>query len=256
MRLIVIDPGLSTTIQDAGRPGYRGWGVGPGGSFDRGSAELANALLGNPAGCAVLELTLTGGCYEADGPLALAIAGAPMDAKVIGPDGTEKTLHIPSSWSMRSGHRLILGRAREGARTYLAARGGWQTRSRPGSRSSETRIRAGEVLCAASGSIPTRYLAETAWETPTAQPIRIIEGPDGRSNPEFDEAFWSARRFLVGARSDRMGLRLDGEPVVVASSSERLSALSRREPSRPREVSSSSWESPPAPWGVIPTSPT
>ena len=45
---LVIDPGLSTTVQDAGRPGYREWGVGPGGAFDRGSAGLANALLGNP----------------------------------------------------------------------------------------------------------------------------------------------------------------------------------------------------------------
>ena len=65
MSLIVNDSGLSTTIQDAGRPGYREWGVGPGGAFDRGSADLANALLGNSADCAVLELTLTGGVYEA-----------------------------------------------------------------------------------------------------------------------------------------------------------------------------------------------
>ena len=34
--LIVIDSGLSTTVQDQGRPGYREWGVGPGGAFDRG----------------------------------------------------------------------------------------------------------------------------------------------------------------------------------------------------------------------------
>src|SRR5262249_2161171 len=84
--LIVIDPGLSTTVQDAGRPGYREWGVPPGGAFDRGSADLANALVGNPstATCAVLELTLVGGVYQAAGPLALALAGAPMEATVDG----------------------------------------------------------------------------------------------------------------------------------------------------------------------------
>ena len=38
MGLIVIDPGLSTTVQDAGRTGYREWGVPPGGAFDRRAA--------------------------------------------------------------------------------------------------------------------------------------------------------------------------------------------------------------------------
>jgi 5-oxoprolinase (ATP-hydrolysing) subunit C len=223
MGLIIIDAGLSTTVQDAGRPGYRGWGVGPGGAFDRGSADLANALLGNPAICAVLELTLTGGVYEADCPLALALAGAPMEAILIGPDGIERPLQIPSSVSLDAGHRLILGRTREGARTYLAVRGGWQTRLRLGSRSSEERIRAGDVLPAEPGAIPTRRPARPTWKSPTADPIRIIEGPDGRSASAFDEAFRADRRFRVGSRSDRMGLRLEGDPLAVASAPERLS---------------------------------
>jgi biotin-dependent carboxylase-like uncharacterized protein len=222
--LIVIDPGLSTTVQDAGRPGYRGWGVGPGGAFDRGSADLANALVGNPAGCALLELTLTGGIYEAACPLALALAGAPMEAKVVGPDGIEQSLRIPSSLSLETGDCLILGRTREGARTYLAARGGWQTRLRLGSRSSEERVRAGEVLPAEPGAIPTRYPAWPTWQPPAAEPFRIIDGPDGRSHAGFDETFWADRRFRVGSRSDRMGLRLEGDPLSLASDPERLSA--------------------------------
>src|SRR5262249_5732244 len=83
--LIVVDPGWSTTVQDAGRPGFREWGVPPGGAFDRGSAGLANAMVGNPLNgdCAVLELTLVGGVYQAACPLAMALAGAPMEAKVV-----------------------------------------------------------------------------------------------------------------------------------------------------------------------------
>ncbi len=223
MGLIVIDPGLSTTVQDAGRPGYRAWGVGPGGAFDRGSADLANALVGNPDGCAVLELTLHGGVYEADGPLALALAGAPMEAKVVGPDGVERPLRIPSSLSLGTGDRLILGRTREGARTYLAVRGGWRTRLRLCSRSSEVRIRAGDRLPAEPGSVPTRYPAELVWKPPAAEPFRIIEGPDGQSGSGFDEGFWTARGFRVGARSDRMGLRLEGDPISIAAAPDRLS---------------------------------
>jgi 5-oxoprolinase (ATP-hydrolysing) subunit C len=222
MGLIVIDPGLSTTVQDAGRPGYRERGVGPGGAFDRGSADLANALVGNPAGCAVLELTLIGGVYEAACPLALALAGALMDAKVVGPDGHEQPLRFPLSVSLRAGDRLILGRAREGARAYLAVKGGWQTQLRLGSRSSEVRIRAGEVLPAEPGAIPTRHPAQSGWKPPV-EPFRIIEGPDGRSGSGFDETFWTDRRFRIGSHSDRMGLRLEGDPLAVASASERLS---------------------------------
>jgi biotin-dependent carboxylase-like uncharacterized protein len=226
MGLIVIDPGLSTTVQDAGRTGYREWGVPPGGVFDRGAAGLANALVGNDAARAVLELTLVGGTYEAHGPLALAMAGAPMEAKVVTPDGSEQALRIPLSWSLRHGERLILGRAIQGARTYLAIRGGWQTRIRLGSRSSEERLRAGDVLPAAPGSIPTRHPASPLWTPPVAEPFRVIDGPDAPSeDPRFDRSsFWADRRFRVGSRSDRMGVRLEGEPVAVASPPGRLSA--------------------------------
>jgi biotin-dependent carboxylase-like uncharacterized protein len=226
MGLIVIDPGLSTTVQDLGRPDYREWGVPSGGAFDRGAAGLANALVANDDDCAVLELTLVGGTYQAQGPLALAMAGAPMEAKVVAPDGSESLLHIPLSWSLGQGERLILGRALEGARTYLAVRGGWQTRIRLGSRSSEERLRAGEVLPAAPGSIPTRHPAGPLWTPPTAEPFCIIDGPDALSeDPAFDRSsFWADRRFRVGSRSDRMGLQLEGEPVAVASPPGRLSA--------------------------------
>jgi biotin-dependent carboxylase-like uncharacterized protein len=220
--LIVIDPGLSTTVQDAGRTGYREWGIPPGGAFDRGAAGLANALVGNHPDRALLELTLVGGTYEARCDLALALAGAPMEAKVVAPDHSERILRIPLSWSLRNGERLILGRATEGARTYLAVRGGWQTLLRLGSRSSEERLRAGEVLPAEPGSIPTRHPADPHWFPPAAEPFRIIDGPD--ANPEDPLSVWTDRRFRVGSRSDRMGLRLEGDPIAITSSPGRLSA--------------------------------
>ncbi len=84
MGLIVIDSGFWTTVQDGGRVGYREWGVPPGGAFDRGSAELANGLVGNTPDCATLELTLRGGTFEALGNLGLGLAGAPMEASILG----------------------------------------------------------------------------------------------------------------------------------------------------------------------------
>jgi biotin-dependent carboxylase-like uncharacterized protein len=223
MGLIVIDPGFFTTIQDEGRPGYREWGVQRGGAFDRGSAELANALLGNPPGCAVLEFTLVGGTYQADCPMPLALAGAPMEAKIRGANSAEHVLPLPSSFSLQQGERLLMGRNLSGARTYLAVKGGWQTVLKLGSRSSEQRLRPGDVLPAEPGTIPTRRLAEPPWQSPADEPFRIIGGPNGRCFAALDEEFWSVRRFRVGSQSSRMGLRLDGDPVPVTSPPERLS---------------------------------
>lgn len=224
MGMIVIDAGLSTTVQDEGRPGYREWGVPLGGAFDRGSAEIANALLNNTPECAVLEFTLIGGIYEADTPLPLALSGAPIEAKIMGPNSTEQTFQLPASFSLRPGERLSLGRTLTGARTYLAVRGGWQTKVRLGSRSTEERLRSGDVLSAEPGEIPARRLVDSRWRSPADEPFRIVAGPDGGSHAELDHAFWSVRRFRVGSLSNRMGLRLESDPIAVKSDPSRLSA--------------------------------
>ena len=223
MGLVVVNPGMSTTVQDCGRPGLAAWGVTVGGAFDRGAADLANALLGNSTDCAVLEMTLVGGSYQAEGSLAMALAGAPMEVNIVLPEGTEHSLRLPSSFSLRDGERLVLGHALSGARTYLAVKGGWQTSPILGSRSSEQPIRAGEHLPAATASVLSRHASEPEWLPPAAAPFRVVAGPDGRLNPALDDAFWAGHGFQVGPRHNRAGLRLDGEPVTVVSNPDRLS---------------------------------
>lgn len=223
--LLVIDAGLSTTVQDLGRPGQREYGVPPGGAFDRGSAALANALAGNDPGCAVLEFTLVGGRYEARSDLALAVAGAPIEAKVVGPDGTGRTLEPPLSFTLHRGERLVLGRTLGGARTYLAVAGGWQTPVSLGSRSSEERLRPGELLPAAASSIPTRHPRDSNWADPTAEPLRTLDGPDaaGILPGSGPSPSWLEQTHRVGAQSDRMGLRLEGDPPAIDAPPGRLS---------------------------------
>ncbi len=223
MGLVVVNPGLSTTVQDMGRPGHAACGVSAGGSFDRGSADLANALLGNAPGCALLEMTLVGGAYQAEGPLAMALAGAPIDARIVEADGSEHPLRVPSSFTLRDGARLVLGQMTSGARTYLAVKAGWDTPLILGSRSSEQPLPAGAQLPAASSAVPSRYLPDPQWNSPSAAPFRIVEGPDSRSSPALNAAFWPSRRFRIGPHHDRKGLRLEGEHIPVISDPERLS---------------------------------
>lgn len=222
MGLIVIDSGFWTTVQDPGRVGYREWGVPTGGSFDRGAADMANALVGNGPECAVLELTLRGGVFEALGSVGIAFAGAPIEASVVATDGSPRRLRIPSSCTLHAGERLVLGRTLDGARTYLAVRGGFQMPLRMGSRSSEQPLLRGDFLQALAATLLTRHPSEPTWRNPAALPFRIIEGPENKGM--IDSDFWMQGRFRVGSRSNRMGLRLEGPSIELTSQADRLSA--------------------------------
>jgi 5-oxoprolinase (ATP-hydrolysing) subunit C len=79
------------------------------------------------------------------------------------------------------------------------------------------------VLPADPGTIPTRRPRDSMWLSPIAEPFRIIDGPDGRHDSRFDDSFWTDRRFRVGSQSDRMGLRLEGDPLKSVGAAERLS---------------------------------
>ncbi|WP_158633600.1 5-oxoprolinase subunit C family protein [Tautonia sociabilis] len=219
--LTVLHPGAWTTVQDLGRLGLRSRGVPPGGAFDSQSHELANALAGNPPGAATLELVLLGGKFRADGPLAVALAGAPMPARVLSGSGS-RTVLPPIGFGLLPGDVLELGGLPSGARTYLAVRGGWRTPIVSGSRSSERPLREGERIPALPSSSPIRRPRPCLLAIPGQEglPIRIIEGPDAELLVDRD---WHQNPFVVSSESDRMGLRLDGPPIQVRTPPDRPS---------------------------------
>jgi biotin-dependent carboxylase-like uncharacterized protein len=222
MGLVVIRPGLFSTVQDAGRSGYREVGVVPGGWFDKSSAGIANALLGNDPGAAVLEMTLVGGVFEARCPLAVGLAGAPIEVAIKTREG-QTVLDLPIAFSLAEGDQVTLGRVRQGARTYLTVLGGFQTPLVLGSRSSETPLRSGDLLpCRASWS-PVRRLdpAESLFEAVGPDPLRVIDGPDA-SQEAIEGLTGSA--FRISSMSDRMGLRLEGPQLKVVDDPNRVSA--------------------------------
>ena len=49
MAVKVLNPGLSTTVQDLGRPGYFHLGIPMGGAMDRLALRAANLIVGNDA---------------------------------------------------------------------------------------------------------------------------------------------------------------------------------------------------------------
>ncbi len=219
--LRVIKPGLFSTVQDLGRVGFRSQGVPISGVFDRFSAMVANSLVGNPTDAAVIEMTLVGGVFEAETQMAIALAGAPMRASIESPKDSTRTLAIPQAATLRGGDRLVLGAAREGARTYLAVRGGWLTPVVLGSRSAETALASGHLLPALASQTPARRPIEALFPNTSREAIRYLDGPDasilaGESLEHHD--------YVVSSKSNRMGLRLEGPPLATSHDPCRLSS--------------------------------
>ena len=222
MSLAVVVPGVFSTIQDLGRDRHRSWGLPIGGSFDAASAMLANALVGNSADCAVLEMTCVGGVYEARAPMALALAGAPMKAILRPETRRDVPLEPASAFPLKTGEQLVIEGTAQGARTYLAVGGGWKTDVILGSRSSESSLKAGDILPCGFGLTPVRRVQGFAT-LPTAGEVllRITDGPD----VSLVEESWRdpERRYTVASESNRMGIRLQGAGCDVEEQPERLS---------------------------------
>lgn len=60
MAFEVLHPGIQTSVQDLGRPGYFHLGISLSGAMDRFALRAANLLVGNEEGAAALEAASSG----------------------------------------------------------------------------------------------------------------------------------------------------------------------------------------------------
>jgi len=130
MAVKVLNPGLATTVQDLGRPGYFHLGIPIGGAMDRLAMRAANLLVGNDEGAAGLEAVFVGPTLEFMQDAIIAVTGAEMPLKV---DGEEKP-----TWTaikVKSGQVLSFDYLKSGARICLAISGGIDVPQALGSRS-------------------------------------------------------------------------------------------------------------------------
>src|SRR5262245_29964218 len=119
MAIKVITPGLATTVQDLGRPGYYHLGIPLSGGMDRLALRAANMLVGNDEGAAVLEAVFTGPELEFTSDATVAVTGAELPPRV---DGEPR-----ETWTMfrlKAGQRLSFDFLKKGARAYIAVGGG------------------------------------------------------------------------------------------------------------------------------------
>ncbi|MGO9983664.1 MAG: biotin-dependent carboxyltransferase family protein [Rhodomicrobium sp.] len=223
--LHVIEPGLSATLQDCGRPGYQRFGVPVSGALDAIALKVANILAGNPPCTAAIEILGAGLTFEVGAESAtLALAGT---AKGLTLHNGKAALHVPAfrCFIAQRGDIVQISPPKDGAVSYLAAEGGFDVAPALGSFSTYRRAALGgyhgRVLCAGD-RLPLR-LASSAREPVCLDleirapgVLRAMRGPNTGwfTSEAFDTLFASA--YTAGPASDRMGLRLQGPPLVRA----------------------------------------
>ncbi|MFL6566282.1 MAG: biotin-dependent carboxyltransferase family protein [Burkholderiales bacterium] len=230
MTIRVLRPGLLTTLQDRGRHGLQHVGLCPGGAMDPVALALANALVGNEAGEAALEITVIGPELSFEDETLVALCGAEFD----GSFPHNRPVLAPA------GSRFNVGHAGRGARAYLAVAGGFSVEPVLGSRSTYLpghfggfqgrSLKHGDALALRDPEATGRFakLKKTRngtvkWSAPPftlpdREPIlvHVLEGQhfasfDSNAQRSFFDTVWK-----IAPESNRMGFRLSG-PVLARS---------------------------------------
>jgi antagonist of KipI len=174
---------------------------------------VGNALVGNLPFAAALEISLAGPTLVADCDLACVISGAlfelASDRQIVAPGKT---------FTLWAGEELRIGGTPAGMRGYFCVRGGLRQREILGSQSSLEHLRAGAELECVPGSIRSRFVCIKDDAMIAMNGVRLLRALDGPQSDWFrsDDFFAKGGRcptFTVSPASNRMGLRLIGEPL-------------------------------------------
>lgn len=217
----VILPGILSTVQDAGRHGYRAYGVPKSGALDLYSYMAANYLVGNEAGEACIEVI--GGLFrfKAHERVTFAVTGAQVRLKV---DGREAPIWEPVS--VDAGSTVDIGPPMKGFVAYLAFSGGISVEPMLGSRSTYLtgkfggfegrQLRKGDRLEIGSPAGGPRHLELKRPELPapgTVVKVRATMGTHADLFPEEAVETFFEQEYTITPESDRMGYRLKGRPI-------------------------------------------
>ncbi|WP_420114520.1 biotin-dependent carboxyltransferase family protein [Pseudactinotalea sp.] len=209
----VLEVGGSALVQDLGRPGWSHLGVSPSGAADRGALAAGNRALGNVPGAAGLEVV---GAFSmrVRTDLLVAVTGAAAPVLLDGVANDARVLAIAAgtvvSWGMPSW----------GLRVYLAVHGGLDAPAVLGSRSTDVLsglgpapVQAGDrlVVLPGAGPMPTSEPHPRGVHPASLVMLDALPGPRADWLNDPDELY--RRPWRVSALADRVGLRLEGEPL-------------------------------------------
>ncbi len=223
MSVEVIKPGLLTTVQDLGRPGYFHLGIPMGGAMDRLALRSANLLVGNDEGAAGLEAVFMGPELVFTSDALVAVTGADLPIFV---DDVEQPGW--TAFEIKAGQRLGFGFLKAGARAYIAISGGIDTPLALGSRSTYAigalggvdgrAIAAGDVLplgaASGNGKVGASVPEELRRGPGNPAELRMLPGLYWHRITEAAQEAFFEDEWAVAPEADRMGYRFrNGRPL-------------------------------------------
>lgn len=218
--IVVRKPGVQATIQDLGRYGYQALGFASGGAVDALAYRWANALVGNAPEAAAIEIVLQGGEWSFEESTWVAVTGAVCEVVV----NDKERLPAWSAFWVQAGSTVRLGKF-TGVYAYLAVRGGCAVPTVMGSRSTDLvagiggyagrALQAGDKIPVGSTALDDWAYRRMLRRAPMLcqdilAPVRLLAGPH---DEVMGENLWTkffSQEFVVGADSNRMGIRLQG----------------------------------------------
>ncbi len=218
----ILKAGFFTTVQDLGRIGYQKFGMPVAGVMDNFSYRVANYLVGNDEGEAVLEATFLGPELEFCCDLSVAITGANMKPKLNG-----KEIPMWESFKVTKGDKLALGGIVNGIRSYIAFSGKIDVELVNNSKSTYTKSGIGGFngrrlmdndelnIIVSNNMISGKHLDHKYIpEFNKKNKIRVILGPqDDYFTDDGIKSFLNEKGYKITNEADRMGYRLDGEKI-------------------------------------------
>lgn len=224
MGIIIQQGGPMTTVQDLGRIGYQDQGFSVSGAMDLRAFRLANILLDNEPGTAMLEVTLMGPQLTFESANCFVLTGAPMEATL-----NDTALDTNRVYLANAGDVLTFPKKfpAAGTRSYIAFAGGLDVPTLMGSRSTYLKGKMGGLegralktgdqigFLAPAQTLPNfekRYVEEDFGEVYGKKNviIRVILGPQDDAFTAKGLDTFLSEPFVVSPQCDRMGVRLDG----------------------------------------------
>lgn len=199
MSIQVLDPGFQSMLVGAPAYGKRGQGIPWGGPADPVSMAISNALVGNAACAMALEICLVGPTLEALNDTAIACFGAPFRVKIDGKVASTANTHF-----LKKGQHISFLDCPKHTRAYLTVPGGFPNTPSP--------LKKKTILSCTPGRCGRRFLPPGCDFHPNPSVIRVTPGPE---HSHFDANALEGKTFLVEQSSNRMGIRLSGNPLAV-----------------------------------------
>lgn len=232
--LTVEKAGWLDTVQDLGRFGQQRLGINPCGAMDGYALQLANILIGNLPGEAGLELHFPASVFKVEHPLLIALAGADFDARLNG-----ESIPLLHPVKVLENDILHFAALKNGYRCYMAVEGGFHLSA--GGYSASTHLKAGygglegralqkgDVLKSSDEADSSRSRGVLNWTIDpcyeeTIKEVRFIPGHEWNRLTNSQQQIFVSQTYRLDNRSDRMGCRLAGDPLIFSTSEELVSA--------------------------------